>query len=167
MKGHDCMNDNDDNMEIGDVVYFSSASNNTARFIESCHFNEIGITTHRLPLRANDDEIHVNKPYVLITPTYGGGEFKNAVPKQVKKFLNDPDNRKNIRGVIASGNANFGEAFCAAGDIISRKCNVPFMYYFELSGTQTDVDKVRNGLQEFFRNLNNKTNPTQDDETRK
>ncbi len=44
---------------------------------------------------------------------------KGAVPKQVIRFLNDAQNRSNIRGVITAGNTNFGTAFCLAGDIIA------------------------------------------------
>ncbi|MDN6622253.1 MAG: class Ib ribonucleoside-diphosphate reductase assembly flavoprotein NrdI, partial [Bifidobacterium crudilactis] len=91
-------------------------------------------------------------PYVLMVPTYGGGNAKKAVPVQVRKFLNDPDNRAGIRGVVASGNTNFGDAFCMAGDIVARKCKVPFLYYFELMGTKEDETKVRNGMRDFFLN---------------
>ncbi len=64
---------------------------------------------------------------MLVTPTYGGGqgkgEEKGAVPKQVIRFLNAEQNRSLIRGVISAGNTNFGEHFCLAGEIISRKCS--------------------------------------------
>ena len=36
---------------IGAVVYFSSASENTARFIESCQLSGIGIAVYRIPLK--------------------------------------------------------------------------------------------------------------------
>ncbi|MGV7541077.1 class Ib ribonucleoside-diphosphate reductase assembly flavoprotein NrdI, partial [Mycobacterium kansasii] len=78
----------------------------------------------------------VDEPFVLITPTYGGGKQATAVsgggyvPKQVIRFLNDQHNRSLIRGVIAAGNTNFGEEFCFAGDVISRKCRVPYLYRF-------------------------------------
>ncbi len=36
------------------VVYFSSASNNTARFVEHCAFEGAGIHTARIPLRPAD-----------------------------------------------------------------------------------------------------------------
>lgn len=133
------------------VVYFSSASNNTARFVEHCAFEGAGIHTARIPLRAADDALHIDEPFVLICPTYGGGEAGKAVPVQVKRFLNDPANRQWIRGVIAAGNTNFGTAYAAAGPIIARKCHVPFMYRFELMGTSADVRAVRKGLIEFFR----------------
>ncbi|WP_247642283.1 class Ib ribonucleoside-diphosphate reductase assembly flavoprotein NrdI, partial [Brucella abortus] len=65
-------------------------------------------------------------------------------------FLNDADNRALIRGVIAAGNSNFGEAFCIAGNIISAKCGVPYLYRFELLGTAEDVGNVRNGMEQFW-----------------
>ena len=51
----------------------------------------------RIPLHSTDAALVVDEPYVLVTPTYGGGqgrgEEKGAVPKQVIRFLNDEDNR--------------------------------------------------------------------------
>lgn len=72
------------------------------------------------------------------------------MPRQVIKFLNDAHNRSLIRGVIAAGNTNFGAAYCIAGDIISSKCQVPYLYAFELLGTAEDVERVRDGLGRFW-----------------
>ncbi|MFK4761728.1 class Ib ribonucleoside-diphosphate reductase assembly flavoprotein NrdI [Microbacterium sp. ZW T5_45] len=128
------------------VVYFSSVSGNTARFVE-----KLGLPARRIPLRAQDEPLVIDEPFVLITPTYGGGEGrgveKGAVPKQVIRFLNDEGNRHHLRGVISAGNTNFGESFCLAGDIISRKCHVPHLYRLEIFGTQDDVDHVTDGLE--------------------
>ena len=130
------------------LVYFSSASGNTARFVEGCRLDEFGIHAMRIPLLPNEPELHVDEPYVLLTPTYGGGTIGKAVPVQVKRFLNDE--RSVIIGVIASGNTNFGEAYGIAGDIIAAKCHVPLLYRFELMGTREDVSTVREGLRTFF-----------------
>ena len=62
------------------------------------------------------------------------------------RFLNDPDNRRRLLGVISAGNTNFGAAYCLAGHIIARKCAVPHLYQFELMGTPDDVEAVREGL---------------------
>ena len=137
---------------IGALVYFSSASENTARFVANCHLDDEGIDVYRVPLRPGEPKLNVREPYIIMVPTYGGGNPRKAVPVQVKTFLNDPGNRRWIRGVIASGNTNFGEAFCMAGDIIAAKCKVPFLYYFELMGTPEDVTKVRKGVLDFFHN---------------
>lgn len=93
-----------------DLVYFSSVSENTKRFVE-----RLGRPAVRIPLRPKKNGmIQVSHPYVLVVPTYGGGSLKRAVPKQVITFLNDPINRSFIRGVISSGNTNFGNAYCVS-----------------------------------------------------
>ncbi|MGO2360579.1 MAG: class Ib ribonucleoside-diphosphate reductase assembly flavoprotein NrdI [Brachybacterium tyrofermentans] len=129
-----------------DLVYFSSVSGNTHRFVE-----KLGMSASRIPLYPRDEHLVADKEFVLVTPTYGGGNGHGAVPKQVIKFLNDERNRNLIRGVIGAGNTNFGEAYCLAGDIISAKCRVPHMYKFELFGTPRDVQRVHDGLEEFWR----------------
>ncbi|WP_236632713.1 class Ib ribonucleoside-diphosphate reductase assembly flavoprotein NrdI [Bifidobacterium xylocopae] len=141
-----------DGERIGALVYFSSQSENTARFVANCHLQEEGIDVFRIPVRPHEPPLNVREPYILMVPTYGGGSARKAVLPQIKRFLNDPANRAGIRGVIASGNTNFGEAFCMAGDIVSQKCKVPFLYYFELMGTKEDETKVRQGVLDFFRN---------------
>lgn len=138
---------------IGAVVYFSSASENTARFIKNCHLPEAGLNVYRIPLRPKSAPLVVNEPFVIVVPTYGGGDISKALPPQVRRFLNDRGNRRLLRGVIASGNTNFGDAFCAAGDVIAAKCHVPFLYSFELTGTPEDMRKVREGLRGFFARL--------------
>jgi len=128
------------------LVYFSSASENTHRFVI-----RLGFPASRIPLHRADPFLHVTEPYVLVVPTYGGGRAAGAVPKQVIHFLNDPDNRRLIRGVISSGNTNFGAGYGLAGDIIAGKCGVPHLYRFELMGTPDDVERVREGLSRWHR----------------
>lgn len=130
---------------MGGLVYFSSRSENTRRFVE-----KLGSEALRLPIDGTDETPMVDEPYVLITPTYGGGGDKGAVPKPVIRFLNNLQNRHLIRGVIAAGNTNFGEAYGRAGKIIADKCAVPFLYRFELLGTEEDVANVRQGLERFW-----------------
>ncbi|MCX8995849.1 class Ib ribonucleoside-diphosphate reductase assembly flavoprotein NrdI [Rhizobiaceae bacterium BDR2-2] len=130
---------------MGGLVYFSSRSENTRRFVE-----KLGVPALRLPLAGDEPAPAMQESYVLVTPTYGGGGEKGAVPKPVIRFLNDPANRALIRGVIAAGNTNFGAAFAMAGDIVAAKCAVPFLYRFELLGTAEDVDNVRQGLARFW-----------------
>ncbi|UNK71841.1 class Ib ribonucleoside-diphosphate reductase assembly flavoprotein NrdI [Microbacterium sp. H1-D42] len=136
--------------EVPLLVYFSSISGNTARFIE-----KLDLPSRRIPLHRYEEPLVIDEPFVLVTPTYGGGqgrgEEKGAVPKQVIRFLNDERNRRNIRGVISAGNTNFGEAFCLAGEVISRKCRVPHLYRFEVFGTQDDVDRVSDGLERWWK----------------
>ena len=127
------------------LVYFSSVSGNTRRFVE-----KLGRPADRIPLHAKDAPLTATEPYVLVVPTYGGGNGQGAVPKQVIRFLNDEKNRSLIRGVIGAGNTNFGEAYCLAGDIISAKCRVPHLYKFEVFGTEDDVRVVNEGLDSLW-----------------
>jgi protein involved in ribonucleotide reduction len=126
------------------LVYFSSQSENTHRFVI-----RTGLSARRIPLDAAQ-RLQVDEPYILVVPSYGGGTSQGAVPKQVIQFLNDVSNRQLIRGVIAAGNRNFGEAYCLAGSIIAQKCQVPCQYRFELLGTADDIANVYQGVTEFW-----------------
>ncbi|MBG0730610.1 class Ib ribonucleoside-diphosphate reductase assembly flavoprotein NrdI [Mycoplasma sp. 'Moose RK'] len=130
------------------LVYFSSISNNTHRFIQKLEFKNA-----RIPVEI-EENLSVNQDYILFCPTYSGGKglTSGAVPKQVIKFLNNPENRSFCRGVIASGNTNFGDTFGLAGTILSKKLQVPFLYQFELLGTKTDVFEVKKILKNFWGN---------------
>lgn len=128
------------------LVYYSSPSENTHRFIQ-----KLGLRARRIPHRPDEDApFLVDEPYILVVPSYGGGNVKGAVPKPVIHFLNNPGNRDGIRGVIAAGNTNFGEGYCLAGRIIAQKCQVPLLYNFELLGTPDDVARVRHGVEIFW-----------------
>lgn len=129
---------------MNNLVYFSSESENTRRFVE-----RLGLPALRIPLETRS-RLNVTEPYILIVPSYGGGGIAGAVPAQVIRFLNNPANRALLRGVIASGNRNFGEGFCRAGDVIAKKCQVPYLYRFELLGTEQDIENVRKGVSEFW-----------------
>ena len=131
------------------LVFFSSSSENTHRFV-----GRTGLPAIRIPTDRQPEKLRVDTPYILVVPSYGGGSSKGAVPTQVIRFLNDEHNRSLIRGVIAAGNTNFGAAYCIAGEIISQKCQVPYLYRFELLGTPEDVAKVRQGVTEFWQRQN-------------
>ncbi|MET3369999.1 class Ib ribonucleoside-diphosphate reductase assembly flavoprotein NrdI [Arthrobacter sp. M2012083] len=133
------------------LIYFSSTSENTKRFVQ-----KLGRDAARIPLYAQDAPLQALEPFVLVLPTYGGTNGEGSVPKQVIRFLNDPRNRKLIRGVIGAGNTNFADNYCAAGDIISVKCKVPHLYKFELMGTPEDVQRVNEGLEKFWTQLSQK-----------
>ena len=132
------------------VVYFSSSTENTRRFVD-----KVGIPSVRLPVVRKDPPVKGDAPYVLIVPSYGGGRMEpnHAIPKQVMTFLKDPESRDNCIGVISSGNMNFGEAYLIAGKLLSEKLKIPFLYGFELLGTPTDVDRVHEGITSQWDNL--------------
>jgi protein involved in ribonucleotide reduction len=135
-----------------DVVYFSNYSGNTKRFVEKINdgnFNDI-----RIPIdpRAGDSIPVAPAPYILFVPTYGGGSERSAIPRQVRRFLNIPENRDLLRGVVGFGNTNFGEHFCKAAELISRKTGVPVIARVEIFGTPEDVDKVKERMRMLYDN---------------
>lgn len=121
------------------IVYFSSVTGNTKKFV-----SKLGMSRTRIPIHGDPPRMYI--PYVLITPSYGTGS--RDVPPQVMRFLRDPDNRENLAGVIGAGNLNFGSLYGVAAKKIAEKCKVDLLYLFELQGTETDVENVKRGLTE-------------------
>lgn len=129
---------------MGMLVYYSSGSGNTQRMVD-----RLGLPAIRLP-RGGDAPPRLRTPFVLICPTFADGQGRGAVPKPVIQFLNFAENRALLRGVIGSGNRNFGENFALAGRVIADKCAVPLLYRFELAGTPTETTQIRDGLARFW-----------------
>lgn len=101
----------------------------------------------RIPVNSSSGDIPlVSREYVLFVPTYGGGSESSAIPRQVKRFLNISSNRDLLRGVVGFGNTNFGDNFCKAAELVSRKTGVPVIAKVEIFGTQDDVIKVKERL---------------------
>lgn len=128
------------------IVYFSNVSENTKRFVEK-------VTDHgvRIPLRPSDARnFSMDSEYVLVVPTYGGGAEGPAIPRPVRVFLNNPANRDLLRGVIGTGNTNFGEHFCKAADMICDKTGVPLIARVEITGTPEDVERVKQRLEILY-----------------
>ena len=129
-----------------DVVYFSSVSENTKRLVE-----KLGLKTVRIPLKTDEAErFTYDHDSVLVVPTYGSGEEKTTVPKQVIKFLNNPENRKHIKAVVATGNTNFGSSYGLAGDIVSQKLGVPLIQRIEITGTPEDIEQLKERLNKLW-----------------
>ena len=127
------------------LVFYSSGSRNTARFVEA-----LGRPALRIPIRRDAPMPAPEGPFVLICPTYADGTGAGAVTKQVIRFLNDPARRALILGVIGAGNRNFGPTFALAARIIADKCKIPLLDRFELAGTETDIARIRAGLEHFW-----------------
>lgn len=127
------------------LVYFSSISGNTHRFID-----KLGRPAARIPLVRSDPALVTERDYVLVLPTYGGEKGAHAIPPQVMTFLREPRNREHLVGVIGAGNTNFGTTYNIAAHKIAAKLQVPVLYLFELMGTPEDVARVNQGLDEFW-----------------
>ena len=131
-------------MNVG-IVYFSNHSENTKKFAEKISDNPI-----RIPIKwDSENPLVVSNKYVLCVPTYGGGSELSAIPRQVRNFLNIPENRDLLVAVIGLGNTNFGEHFCKAADMISVKTGKPVLARVEIFGTSEDVQRVKDRLEKI------------------
>lgn len=128
------------------VVYYSSKTENTHRFVE-----KLGLS-NTLRLAKGVPAPFLDEKYIIICPSYGGGAIKGSIPKEVYDLLNIRSNRDNLIGVIGSGNTNFGTAFCQGAKMVADKCNVPLLYKFELMGSTTDVNNVKIGVESLGNN---------------
>ncbi|MFM6944075.1 MAG: class Ib ribonucleoside-diphosphate reductase assembly flavoprotein NrdI [Bacteroidota bacterium] len=130
------------------IVYFSNYSGNTKRFVEKVAHGASAVT--RIPIHwDNDNPVVVADKYVLFVPTYGGGSERSAIPRQVRNFLNIPENRELLVGIVGFGNTNFGEHYCKAAEMISGKTGVPIIARVEIFGTSEDVAKVEERLEKL------------------
>lgn len=113
-------------------IVYDSKTGSVKRFVQKLHVNGIQIT----------NGLVMEGPYVLITYTTGFGQ----VPPTTERFLEH--NAAWLRGVVSSGNQNWGLNYGRAADAIALKYDVPLLMKFELSGTKNDVQKL---LQEVHR----------------
>lgn len=131
-----------------DIVYFSNYSGNTKRFIEKLGYEHGHI--HRIPINWDgDNPTIVSNSYILFVPTYGGGSEKSAIPRQIRHFLNIPINRELLKGIVGFGNTNFGDHYCKAAEIISRKTGKPIVARVEIFGTSEDVQRVKENMEKI------------------
>lgn len=125
------------------IVYFSGPSENTKRFVE-----KLEIPAERIPLRWDSaSPLVVDYDFVLVVPTYGAGNDNSTVPKQVVKFLNIPENRSRLKGIVGMGNTNFGNHYCKAAELVSVKTGAPILNRVEILGTPEDVKLTKENIE--------------------
>lgn len=146
------------------IVYFSGATGFTHKFVE-----KLDVPSERIPLKIKEAEsFTVDEDFVLIVPTYeipdthgrNGGET-SYLPRQVAVFLNQPENRKKMKAVIGTGNRNFHTDFARSAETVSEKTGVPILYRLELSGTDKDIETVKEGLIGFWETIRSVKKPQQ------
>lgn len=104
------------------------------------------ISKLRLPAIEIEEGLTIAEPYLLFTYTDGLG----AVPHLVKKFLER--NGKYCRGVIVSGNSNFGpHLFGGAGEAIARQWQIPLVRKIDMRGFAEDYEVIQNYYEQCFR----------------
>lgn len=136
------------------VVYFSSSSGYTKKFVESLPFESI-----QIPASLKEaSSLKMEQEFVLVSPTYGGGSLsrkeKTYIPKQVDAFLKANNNHKLLVGTVGSGQANFGHTwYCKAPKDLSIKYNVPYLGGFEVTGLPGEKEKITEAIKKVGRGL--------------
>lgn len=116
------------------IVYASRTGN--VRYIVS----QLGLPSLEL-----QPALNMNEPFLLFTYTDGIG----SVPQMVEQFM--ADNGALCRGVIVSGNVNFGQHnFARAGDLIAQKYQVPLVRKIDLRGTTLDYSYIQSFYAQHF-----------------
>ena len=120
------------------IVY--SLTGNCKRFVDMCEIPEGDV------IYLQDIDYDIDFDYILITPTFGFGE----VPVAVSKFLKE--NYMYLKGVVGSGNKNWGERFANASEIISKEYDVPLLMKIELHGSKKDISEFKKIYLESVKN---------------
>lgn len=96
------------------------------------------VTRLGLPAVEVKDHLTLSEPFLLMTYTDGLGD----VPEVVQRFMER--NGAYCKGVIASGNRNFGHLlFGRAGDILAEQWQIPLVCKLDLRGFPQDYETIR------------------------
>jgi len=111
------------------LVYFSGTGM-TDRLV-----NKINIGGAFDTLRIKTGKENIDRPYILITPTY----FNGAVPVQIDRFLghNEPPT-----SVIGTGNKQWGLDYCGAGVKIASRYHIPLIAKVEQAGHYQEIESI-------------------------
>ena len=117
------------------MIAYASRTGNVRHIISQLQYPSIEIQS----------TLSMNQPFLLFTYTDGLG----SVPQIVSTFMEK--NHHYCRGVIASGNSNFGrDYFCKAATTISERYSVPIIRKIELRGFPQDFDAIRTFYENQF-----------------
>lgn len=99
-----------------------------------------------LPYAVITPDLIMNEPFVLFTYTDGLGQ----APQKVVDFMIHNNNYAFCKGVVASGNTNFGVNFCKSADAISQAFNVPILGKLDLRGQQVQLEEITQKYHEIM-----------------
>lgn len=133
------------------IIAYYSRTGNVRDFVEWYLMPELGDGYKA----KNIEEWDADEAYILVTPTYDFGK----VPEKVTEWLDTTvkfkadygmvDNSEYIKGVVGSGNKNFGSAnYCGAADTTSEYDAVPLIAKFELKGNEKVAEEIRQRIEE-------------------
>ena len=110
------------------MIVFASRTGNVRNIVSKLRGESVEIS----------EGLRLSEPYLLITYTDGLGD----IPAKVALFLKH--NREFCKGVVVSGNSNFGnKVFGGAGEKIAAMYHVPLVRKLDLRGYQADYDEIQ------------------------
>ncbi|MDO1605794.1 class Ib ribonucleoside-diphosphate reductase assembly flavoprotein NrdI [Lactobacillus sp. YT155] len=112
------------------IAYYT-VTGQTRRFIK-----KTGLEAYEI--NDADPFYEMGRPFILVVPSYDDDMMDPVID-----FLGYKSNRKNIVGVVGSGNRNFNELFNHTGKDIAKGLNIPVLYEYEFNGTDRDVEEFK------------------------
>ncbi len=114
------------------------------------------------PIEVSDasPDIITNSPFFAFVPTYldGGNGIGNGIIEIMTDALHEqleiPENTKNLIGIIGSGNKNFNAQYILTARRYAVDFNAPLIANYELRGTQIDVERVYQAINQRFYEYN-------------
>jgi protein involved in ribonucleotide reduction len=142
---------------------YISISGNTRAFIDklTTFADEQGQLSFD-PIEVSDasPDIITNSPFFAFVPTYldGGNGIGNGIIEIMTDALHEqleiPENTKNLIGIIGSGNKNFNAQYILTARRYAVDFNAPLIANYELRGTQIDVERVYQAINQRFYEYN-------------
>lgn len=144
-------------------LLYISISGNTRAFIDklTTFADEQGQLSFD-PIEVSDasPDIITNSPFFAFVPTYldGGNGIGNGIIEIMTDALYEqleiPENTKNLIGIIGSGNKNFNAQYILTARRYAVDFNAPLIANYELRGTQIDVERVYQAINQRFYEYN-------------
>lgn len=97
-----------------------------------------------ISIDSNNPFVEIHTKFILIVPTYD-----NEITEIVSEFIDYKGNEFYLQGIVGSGNRNFGESFCFNAKELAKKYKKPLLMTFELSGTEQDVAKFKEEVEQI------------------
>jgi len=113
------------------LVVYLSLTGNTRRFVEKLDMKSLEINQMQ-------PEVEVNEDYVFILPTYS-----DELTDIAERFITYKNNKKYLKGIIGSGEKNFGTKYIFSAKDLSKRVNAPIIFDFEKSGNNTDIETFK------------------------
>lgn len=111
------------------MIIYASRTGNVRSIVNKLDINSIEIK----------DGLTINYPFFIFTYTDGLGD----IPKVVTDFMEYENNWKYCKGIVVSGNTNFGMNYCLAGDKLSKKYNIPIIEKLDLRGQKNQLENIK------------------------